>query len=145
MSTVGNIGYLLNLIYPVGSIYVSMLLLDPSKLFGGVWSRINDRFLYATGSSDHGSSLQTGGSKKITTAQLPPHDHRFNDYSFTWHWGQTEAGTNTVHAEATCSDGASNDNFIHAHLDIHNKTKTTGSGEDYMPPYITVYAWFRVS
>ena len=49
MTTIGNI-------YHVGSLYVSILLLDPSKLFGCVSLRINDRFLYVTGSSVPGTS-----------------------------------------------------------------------------------------
>ena len=27
----------------------------------------------------------------------------------------------------------------------HNTTYSAGGGEDYMPPYITVYAWYRTA
>ena len=40
-----------NLIYPVGSIYLSMNSTDPSKLFGGTWEAINSRFLIGTGTA----------------------------------------------------------------------------------------------
>jgi hypothetical protein len=132
---------MVDILHPVGSIYTSMNNINPATLFGGTWQQIVDRFLYAT----DGASLQTGGSKKISTAQLPAHDHGFRDYTFTWHWGRTYAEPYHVHAMATCADGASNDNYIHTQPDTHNRTATTGSGADYMPPYMTVYAWYRVA
>jgi len=41
---------LINLIYPVGSIYMSTVAADPSSLFHGTqWEQIKGRFLLATG------------------------------------------------------------------------------------------------
>jgi len=53
-------GDLLNLIYPVGSIYISANNASPSTFLGGTWSRIQDRFLLASGSAY--SAGATGGS-----------------------------------------------------------------------------------
>lgn len=36
-------------IYPVGSVYISMDNIDPSTLFGGTWTKIESRFLLASG------------------------------------------------------------------------------------------------
>ena len=42
---------ILNIIYPVGSIYMSTNSTNPSTLFGGTWKQIKDRFLLACGDS----------------------------------------------------------------------------------------------
>ena len=47
-------------IYPVGSIYMSMSSASPSSLFGGVWKRIQSRYLMASDSTY--TAGDTGGS-----------------------------------------------------------------------------------
>ncbi|MGI6155834.1 MAG: phage baseplate protein, partial [Enterococcus lemanii] len=131
---------LVNMFYPVGSIYTSMNSTNPATLFGGTWQQIIDRFLYCTDNSNN-----TGGSRKISVNQLPSHEHDFRDYTFTWHWGETYASTYHVYADAICRGGASNNNYLHTQPHVHNGTAAAGSGEDYMPEYITVYAWWRVA
>lgn len=66
---------LLNMIYPVGAIYLSVNATSPATLFGGTWERIQDRFLLAAGSS-HGAGT-TGGAETVTldTSQIPGHTH----------------------------------------------------------------------
>lgn len=61
--------------HPVGSLYWSMEATDPSKLFGGTWEQIKDRFIWATTSNPGGS----GGSytQTLSTANLPSHNHSY--------------------------------------------------------------------
>ena len=68
---------LLNLVYPVGSIYWSSNDTDPGTLFGGTWQQIKDRFVLAAG--DSYSVNATGGEKAHTLAkeEMPSHDHSF--------------------------------------------------------------------
>ncbi|KAI5514239.1 keratin-associated protein family, partial [Trichomonas vaginalis G3] len=62
---------ILQTLYPIGSIYTSMNSTNPATVLGfGTWQQIVDKFLYCAN-----SSKQTGGSKKITEANLPPHTH----------------------------------------------------------------------
>ncbi|KAI5493661.1 phage tail repeat-like family, partial [Trichomonas vaginalis G3] len=62
---------ILETIYPIGSIYTSMNSTNPASVLGfGTWEQIVDKFLYCAN-----SSKQTGGSKKIKEANLPPHTH----------------------------------------------------------------------
>ena len=51
---------IVDLIYPVGSIY-TMDPTSPAERFGGMWAQIVDRFLYCSSSSG-----TTGGSSTIT-------------------------------------------------------------------------------
>ncbi|KAI5525221.1 keratin-associated protein family, partial [Trichomonas vaginalis G3] len=62
---------ILETLYPIGSIYTSMNSTNPETVLGfGTWEQIVDKFLYCAN-----SSKQTGGSKKITEANLPAHTH----------------------------------------------------------------------
>lgn len=69
---------LLDFCYPVGSVYwTSNASFNPNTSFGGTWSRIKDRFVYAMGDSD--TLNATGGAKTVTltSANLPKHTHSF--------------------------------------------------------------------
>ena len=59
-----------DLIYPVGSIYLSTVNTSPATLFGGTWVQIENRFLLAAGSSYAAGA--TGGS---ANAVVPYHRH----------------------------------------------------------------------
>ena len=48
------------LIYPVGSIYMSVNSTSPASLFGGTWEQIKDTFLLSAG--DTYTAGATGGS-----------------------------------------------------------------------------------
>ena len=66
---------LLDLIYPVGSIYMSVNNTNPGTLFGGTWSQIQDRFILAAGSTYSGGA--TGGSASINLS----HSHTVNSHN----------------------------------------------------------------
>ena len=120
-----NLRNMLELLYPIGSIYTSMNDTNPELLFGfGSWTQIVDRFLYCTY-----SSKQTGGSKKITVEQLPAHSHSITELDIRGN----ENGSN----QYTIAKYGGNDTTI--------KTGNTGGGKDYMPPYLTVFCWYRTA
>ena len=68
---------LLNFCYPIGSLYWSSKSTNPSTLFGGTWTQIKDRFIWAKGDSDTVNA--TGGAKTVTLTvdNLPSHTHSF--------------------------------------------------------------------
>ena len=72
-----------DIVYPVGSIYMSVNDVDPSALFGGTWEQLEDCFLLASGSNyDVGA---TGGSATVslTEAEMPRHTHIQNSHNHT--------------------------------------------------------------
>ncbi|EAX95607.1 hypothetical protein TVAG_459560 [Trichomonas vaginalis G3] len=139
------------MIYPIGSIYTSMNSTNPSTLFGfGTWQQITDRFLYCTN-----SSKQTGGSKTITGENLPAHSHyvNLNTTEAGWHkhrywdWSGMTKGKgydvkDDVKFAINCYWNDTQGSGNHTH-NVSGYTQTTGQSKDYMPPYMTVYAWFR--
>ena len=88
---------LLNLVYPVGSIYWSSNDTDPGTLFGGTWQQIKDMFVLAAG--DSYSVNSTGGEKThtLTIDEMPSHGHSF-----------TPSGTVTSTFSGTASSGSAN-------------------------------------
>ena len=96
----------------------------PGTLFGGTWKEIYDRFLYCSNSSGW-----TGGSKTIAIKNLPAHNH------------------NITQLCVRGNDNGSNQYTVTTYggKDLTITTENTGDGQDYMPPYITVYAWYRTA
>ena len=87
------------LVYPVGSIYMSVVATSPATLFGGTWEKLKDRFLL--GSGDTYSAGSTGGAATVsytpagsnsggsvgnhtlTTTEIPSHNHGWTGTSAT--------------------------------------------------------------
>lgn len=63
---------LLDIIYPVGSIYCSILAISPAELIGGSWSKIDNAVLR---SSDDTSGYTGSDSHTITINEMPSHSH----------------------------------------------------------------------
>lgn len=128
---------ILETVYPVGAIYLSVNSINPNTLFGfGSWVQIKDTFLLAAG--DTYSAGSTGGEAEhtLTAEEMPAHTHDFNRHQL-WR-------TETV-PESGESDGYGVSNKT---LTVYRDTTTiTGNGQAHnnMPPYLSVYMWKRVS
>lgn len=74
VSTV-DVSSIVDIIYPVGSLYWSKNPTNPATLFGGTWTQIKDKFILAAG--DSYAQGATGGASTVTltTAQMPMHTH----------------------------------------------------------------------
>ena len=129
---------LLDLVYPIGSLYMSMNETNPKDLFGGTWERIKDRFIYANGDST--SSGATGGSTS--------HNHglgsgfaamNIGDGGIQYQEKQVGAwGTN-----AAMNIGTSYDSYQTKSWGI-SLGGATDNGNN-IPPYITAYIWKRTA
>lgn len=72
---------IVDMIYPVGSIYMSVNNASPSTLFGGTWVQIQDKFLLASGPNY--TNGNTGGSDthRLNANELPAHTHVIPEHS----------------------------------------------------------------
>ncbi|EAX78258.1 hypothetical protein TVAG_201340 [Trichomonas vaginalis G3] len=142
---------ILQTLYPIGSIYTSMNSTRPETVLGfGTWTQIVDRFLYCAN-----SSKETGGSKTISGENLPAHSH-YIDLSTSqagwhkhryWDWSAMTKGKgydvkDDVKFAINCYWSNTEGGGNHTHR-VSGYTQTTGQSKDYMPPYMTVYAWYR--
>ena len=65
-----NIGSnIINLIYPVGSIYMSVNNVSPATFLGGTWEQIQDKFLLSAGSTYSGGTTGGSSSHKHTLSE----------------------------------------------------------------------------
>ena len=73
---------LVDVLYPVGSVYISFDSTDPSEIMGGRWERVSEgRTLVGVNESDSSFNTveKTGGSKTINLA----HSHTVNSHTHT--------------------------------------------------------------
>ena len=64
----------LDIFYPVGSLYFSTNYTSPASVIGGSWTQIENALLGATGDK-MGDIRDYNGSYRITTSQMPSHSH----------------------------------------------------------------------
>lgn len=121
-----------NLIYPVGSIYMSTVSTNPSTYFGGTWERIQDRFLLGAGSTYNAGSTGGEATHKLTYDELPAEVVTGYCASNQKNW----------------STGAWSNNSAAAYPTNVVRLSGQGSGNgshNNMPPYLTVYIWKRTA
>lgn len=68
---------LIDVIYPVGSIYMSVNNVSPANFIGGSWEQIQDKFLLSAGSSYSAGTSSGSASVTLTTSNMPSHSHIF--------------------------------------------------------------------
>lgn len=119
-----------DMIYPIGSIYISTNSTNPSLLFGGTWEPFaQGRTLIGvdTTDTDFDTVENIGGEKQhiLTINEMPSHSH-----SLIARTVLMEAGTNygTYIADGNYNTGTAGGNQAHNNLQ----------------PYITVYMWRRI-
>ena len=66
---------IINLVYPVGSIYMSVNNVSPATFIGGTWEQIQDTFLWCAGSKHAAGTTGGAETHTLTTAQMPSHTH----------------------------------------------------------------------
>ena len=114
-----------DIIYPVGSIYMTVNDVSPEILFGGMWEQIEDRFLLAAGAISAGS---TGGAESY-------------DLSIDAHKHTIETFDNVKFVSGAYTDGTFD-------IPITGTTEKSGSVSKTiptMPPYMAVFVWKRTA
>ena len=141
---------LLEMIYPVGSVYISTKNTSPATFLGGTWTRINGRFLLglgsnaantvttygslAAGSINRTTAKELGGevTHKLTTTEMPKHKHNLIV--------RVGASTGTYYGYPP----ASNSGGSNSEQNVGYETGGDGAHNN-MPPYIAVYMWERTA
>lgn len=137
---------LIDLVYPVGSIYMSVNSTSPATLFGGTWSQLKDRFLLGAGSSYTNGDTGGAATVTLTTSQIPAHTHVQQYYN------ESLAGFRAMgYTDGSNSGGSPKildlDSLYTASTTNSLTTESTGGGGSHnnMPPYLVVYMWKRTA
>lgn len=159
-----------NLIYPVGSIYMSVNSTSPATLFGGTWVQLQNTFLLAAGSSYTAGATGGSATHTLTAAQMPKHGHdvhvwngntsTYTAYNYNANGDSAIATTAGAKLKAGYLDW-NNSGFSSAgrgwgqitptstagNGDLSGATSANGGGQAHnnMPPYLVVYMWKRTA
>ena len=121
--------------YPVGSIYLSVNNINPTKWFGGKWEQIaKGRTLVGvdTNDTDFNTVKKTGGSK-----ELQEHTHDWNGGEATF---ENVYVSNNAQFSVTLSEGG------YGLKGSYNKVASAGTGNSgNLQPYFTCYIWCRTA
>lgn len=150
--TVGS-NFILDNVYPVGSIYMNITSTNPGTLFGGEWEQIPGQFLLGASSAYPAGSQGGEAAHTLTANELPNHSH---------YLGQ-QGNTSRMLPSNIATDDPSKEYYV---------TQVTSSGSTYlkptvtwggyltaaslidtpydqphnnMPPYLSVYIWKRTA
>ena len=129
---------LIDTIYPIGSIYMSVNSVNPSTLFGGTWEQIEDKFLLASGSTY--SNGATGGS---ANAIVVSHTHTQNQHRHEL-TGSKTTGISSGNYLRAGYGSATDGQYTNYSTPTINSTGEDGTGKN-MPPYIVVNVWKRTA
>ena len=112
---------LLNKVYPVGSIYMSVVNISPASFLGGTWQAIEQgRMLMAAGSSWQAGATGGAAYHTLTVQEMPAHDHSATETAAGAHTHGASTGTAGAHAHS----GSALEAGAHAH---NASTGTAGS------------------
>ena len=125
----------LDVIYPVGSIYLTASAVSPSTSFGGTWVRYAEgKCLFGVDDNDTDFALETTGGEKthtLTKAEIPPHRH--TEIYRSDHNNGTNYGATGPYLYTTTNTGDGSADGLQ------------GLAHNNLQPYISCYMWRRTA
>lgn len=134
-----NFVNLFDIIYPVGSVYITFNETSPTDVVGGTWELLNNTFLYSSADA----TGTTGGEKAhlLTIDEMPNHQHGiFHPIVVPW--------TNYIHTVWNHMQGTASGQDVYGEADANVvKTALVGGSKTHnnMPPYTTVHMYRRTA
>ena len=131
----------LDSVYPVGSVYISVNSTSPATLFGGTWVQIQDKFLLCAGSTytagstggnssatSGGPSNNTSGSTTLAVSQIPAHTHGSKTLTGQARFRDTASGN---HDLILSSSGIVSHSHATEWSGTHDKQSITSASNNY--------------
>lgn len=124
---------LIDVVYPVGAVYISMNQTSPQTLFGGTWTQIQGRFLIGASTAYPAGSTGGEATHTLTASEIPNHTHTFK------YTGQSvTTGVNSIRLYQAAS------NQYNAYSGGQS-SNCGGQAHNNLPPYMAVYMWTRTA
>lgn len=134
---------LIDLIYPVGSIYISVNSVSPVTLFGGTWEQIQDKFLLGAGNEYIIGSTGGEAEHTLTINEMPAHGHRL--WSGYDNQDNTNCGHDTLRYQAYWANGNRGYNWGGSGTDYFIEFTGGSQSHNNIPPYLAVNIWKRTA
>ena len=149
-----NTSDICNLIYPVGSLYLTVQNVSPQNLFGGTWEQITSDAYLKIVTTNAGVLNGTSSEHKIPTGCLPSHNHIGTTESAGAHIHHISGGASTQssggseglesfasrYATFRTIENAGKSSGAHSHSFT---TSSVGEDTPYYPYYMGIYVWKR--
>lgn len=159
----GRVVSLVDLIYPVGAIFMSAVSTNPGTYLGGTWEQIKDKFLLAAGDA-YAAGAEGGSADAVNVSHThtqASHDHSpsgGSNYGFAIYKADggvgrvkvsTSSGTRYTFAGKSGAADADSSGLLWYKKTSDatpaiNSTGEDGTGKN-MPPYLAVYMWRRTA
>lgn len=152
---------LIDYIYPIGSIYISVNTTSPANLFGGSWTQLKDRFLLGAGSTYTAGSTGGAATHKLTVAEIPKHAHDTPFFNNMTNNGEGKSDFIGVYGKGVTASAAIKEMGASSTIEmwwVNQTNKAEGNEWSYltsskggssahnnMPPYLVVYMWKRTA
>lgn len=140
-------------VYPVGSIYMSVLATNPSTIFGGTWVALPDRFLVGVGTT-FGAGSAAGAMSHVHSTTDHVHTLNAGFAMFNMYTGYnymrriaTPQYYDTHKTSGTYSTSNTTNSFgiqLGGSTDGADRALST-SDVSHLPPYLAVYMWKRTA
>lgn len=138
------VNQIIDMIYPIGSTYISVNSINPSFLFGGEWEQIQDRFLLASGSTYSAGSTGGEATHKLTVNEMPSHTHIQNQHRHELNRNFSDGSGGTISSYVATADRKTSTKYT-TYTTPTNQNTGGGQAHNNMPPYLTVYMWKRIA
>ena len=150
--TVGS-NFVLDNVYPVGSIYMNVNSTNPGTLFGGTWEQIQGKFLLGMSSSYPAGSQGGEAEHALTLNEIPEHRHYLSQLGNTYRMLPSTHAADDPNREMPTTE-------ITSQGPGYLKPTVTWGGyliawqlvdtphdlpHNNMPPYLAVYIWKRTA
>lgn len=150
--TIGS-NFVLDNVYPVGSIYMNVNSTNPGTLFGGTWEQIQGRFLLGMSSSYPAGSQGGEAEHTLTSDELPVHTHEVcesRNSSYVYPSSRINSATSSTGNYSLILNSTTNGYTTEQATDIGrfltgDNIQTRGQAHNNMPPYLSVYIWKRTA
>ena len=148
--TIGS-NFVLDNVYPVGSIYMNVNSTNPGTLFGGTWEQIQGKFLLGMSNSYPAGSQGGEATHTLTEAEMPSHvGHmlsNFGDSGYTDRGGDTNSYyLNSERAGSFIKYGNRPWKIVDGNeIVMVGTSRGEGQAHNNMPPYLSVYIWKRTA
>lgn len=136
-------------LYPVGSVYLSVSLVDPSTIFGGTWEKMPEGMIWSTDDQEAGQVIEEQPFV-LSKKNLPEHTHVFNMDSAPYgasFIGQYSVGENRLRIDNTVPDvdalKFTTDNGETGGVSFGGRSEETEIMS--YPERFTVHAWYRIA
>lgn len=147
-----NFVNLLDIIYPVNSIYITASSVSPATSIGGTWTQIKDAVLAASGNSYSGAVNAYHGNKAMTVDQMPSHAHIPKNFSGSV--PNSEVWEYVFHVMNFDGGGKPQQSGRYSYLNSSYRDivrfcsiadATAGRGQNYIPYHYSINVWKRTA